>query len=96
MRMGYFWVQNGPFIPNKKFLGRIININFIYLLTPFIVANFKKFLQWMRMHHFSTQNGPICPNEIFFKKSVNKLCSYYLCLSTSEKSKSNINLLMKY
>ena len=43
MRMGHFWVQNGPFAPNKHFLGKIIKIIFIYLLTNFTVPNFNFF-----------------------------------------------------
>ena len=34
-----FWVQNGPFAQNKKFLEKKFNILFIYLLAPFIVQN---------------------------------------------------------
>ena len=38
--------------------------------------------------------------EFFFfpppRKSVNTHCSFHLCLSTCQKSKSDINLLMKY
>ena len=48
---------------------------------------------YIRMCHFRTQNGP---NEIFSRKPVNKPCFYHSCLSTFQKSKSNINLLMKY
>ena len=40
MRIDHVWVQNGPFAPNKHFLGKIIDIIFIYLLTNFIVPNF--------------------------------------------------------
>ena len=36
------WPQDGPFSPNKNFLGKIINIVFIYLLAPFTVQNLKK------------------------------------------------------
>ena len=39
MNLRHFWIQNGPFAPNKTFFGKIIN--FIYLLSPFIVENFK-------------------------------------------------------
>ena len=40
---------------------------------------------------------PIYPNENFFRKSVNKpCCSFHSCLSTCQKSKSDINLIMKY
>ena len=42
MRMHHFWVQNGPFVLNKGFLAQAIVIIFIYLLTLFIVQNFKK------------------------------------------------------
>ena len=66
MRMRNFWVQNGPFAPNKHFLGKIINIIFIYLLNNFIVPNFKIFYNTprvMRMCHFWTQNEPICSNQ---------------------------------
>ena len=51
----------------------------------------------MRMHHFWVQNGPFAQMRIFFKKTpVNKPCSFHSCLSTYQKSKSDINLLMKY
>ena len=39
MRMQHFWVQNGPFAPNK-FFSKIINIILIYLVAPFIVQKF--------------------------------------------------------
>ena len=46
MRMCHFWAQNGPFALNNFFLVQIIIIiTFIYLLTHFIVQNFKKILK---------------------------------------------------
>ena len=39
---------------------------------------------------------PICPNKNFFRKPVNKPCSFHSCLSTFQKSNSDINLLMKH
>ena len=39
---------------------------------------------------------PICPNENFFRKPVNEPCSFHSCLSTCQKSKWDINLLVKY
>ena len=39
---------------------------------------------------------PICPNENFFRKPVNEPCSFHSCLSTWQKSKWDINLLVKY
>ena len=66
----------------------------------------------MRMRHFGAQNSPFAPNKTlfwkiisfsftywpfsFFSKSVNKYCSFYSCLSTCQKSKSNTNLLRKH
>ena len=37
-----------------------------------------------------------CPNENFFRKPVNKPCFFHSCLSRCKKSKSDLNLLMKY
>ena len=45
IRMGHFWVQNGRFALNKHFLGKIINIILIFLLTHFTVPILKKNLQ---------------------------------------------------
>ena len=39
---------------------------------------------------------PIFPNENFFRKPVNEPCFFHSCLSTCQKSKSDINLLVKY
>ena len=64
---------------------------------------FQKFLQWIQTYEdvpFLGLKWPICWNEIFFffffKKPVNKSCSFHSCLSTCQKSKSDINLFMKY
>ena len=46
MTMGHFCVQNGWFDAKEGFFsGKTINIIFIYLLTHFIVPNFKNVLQ---------------------------------------------------
>ena len=50
----------------------------------------------MRMRNFWAQNGPFPQMRIFFKKPVNEPCFFHSCLSTCQKSKSNINLLVKY
>ena len=84
MKMSHFWAQNSPFAPNNNFLGKIFIIIFIYLLAPFIVQNFKKFLQWIQSYEdvpFFSSKWPICPNENFFRKPVNKPCSFHSCLS---------------
>ena len=39
---------------------------------------------------------PISSNKNFFKKPVNEPCFFHSCLFTCEKSRSEINLLVKY
>ena len=99
MRMCHFRAQNGPFVMNKIFLVQTIIITFIYLLALFIVQNFKKFLQQIQSYEdaqFLGPKWPISPNENFFRKPVHEPCFFYSCLSTCQKSKSDINLIMKY
>ena len=48
------------------------------------------------MRNFWTQNGPFPQMRIFFRKPVNEICFFHSCLSTCQKSKSDINLLVKY
>ena len=43
--MCHFWVQNAPFVLNKKSSVKIVSITSIYILTPFSVQIFKKFLR---------------------------------------------------
>ena len=50
----------------------------------------------MTMHHFWAQSGPFTSNNFFFRKPVNEPCFFYSCLSTCQKSKSDINLSVKY
>ena len=45
-----FGGQDDPFAANKKFLVKIIIIIFIYLLTTFIVQNFKKFFKHVQSY----------------------------------------------
>ena len=72
--------------PIQMFLKKIININFFYLLAPFV----------MRMNLLWTQNSPFAQMRIFLKKPVNKLCFFYSSLSTCQKSKLDIHILMIY
>ena len=85
-------------LPPKIFL-KIITIILIYLLAPFIVQNFKKILPadpelWgcaifgPKMAHF--------PKWELFQKTCSRALFLYSCLSTCQKSKSDINLLVKY
>ena len=96
MRMHHFWTQNGPFAPNKKFfLKKIINIIFIYLLAPFIVQNLKKSLTADPELWGCISFGPKIahlPKWDFFQKT----CSFHSSLSTCQRPKSEIHLLMKY
>ena len=82
----------------KTFSEKIINIIFIYLLVLFIVQNLKKNSysqsRVMRMHYLKLFK--FAQTRIFFRKPVNKSCSFHSCLSIWQKSKSDINLLMKY
>ena len=93
-----FLAQNDPFAQNNFFL-KIINIILIYLLPTFIGQNFKKILPAdpvMRMCNFWAQNSPFPIWIFFFRKPVNEPRFFHSCLSTCQKSKSDINLLVKY
>ena len=81
------------------FLVQAIIITFIYVLAIFTVQNLKKFLQRIQSYEdvqFLGPKWPISPNENFFRKPVNKPCFFHSYLSTCRKSKSDINLLVKY
>ena len=59
----------------------------------------KRFLQRIQSYEDAPFLGPKWPirsNESFFRKTVNKNCSFHSCLSACQKSKSDINLLVKY
>ena len=92
MRMHCSWVQNGPFAPNKSFFE-----NYLYHSH---VQNLKKIFQQIQSYKDVQLLGPkwlISSNENFFlRKPVNKPCFFHSCLSTCQKSKSDINLLVKY
>ena len=72
--------------PIQMFLKKIININFFYLLAPFV----------MRMNLLWAQNSPFAQMRIFLKNPVNKLCFFSSSLSTCQKSKLDIHILMIY
>ena len=86
-------------LPQTIFFWKIINIILIYLLAHFIVQNFKKNSSNRSSYEvaqFLDPKQPISPNENFFRKPVNEPCFFHSCLSTCQKSKSDINLLVKY
>ena len=87
------------------FFWKIISIIFIYILAPFIGQNFSKIFPtdpelWgctifgPKMAHFP--KWYIYIYFFFFRKLVNEPCFFHSCLSTCQKSKSDINLLVKY
>ena len=97
--MCHFRAQNGPFVLNKTFWVQTIIVTLIYLLALFIAQNFKKFFQQIQSYEdvqFLGPKWPISPNENFFRKPVNELCFFHSCLSTCQKWKSDIDLLLKY
>ena len=88
-------------LPPENFFWKIVYIILIYLLAPFNVQNLKKILPadpelWRfaifgpKMAHFPKWDF------FFFRKPVNELCFFHSCLSTCQKSQSDINLLVKY
>ena len=86
-------------LPQTIFFLKIITIIPIYLLASFIVQNLKQLLPADPELWGCAILDPkwhISPNENFFKKPVYEPCFLYLCLSTCQKSKSDINLLVKY
>ena len=97
--VSHFWDQNSSFVLNKIFL----HINHCYyfhlLMALFILQNLKEILQWiqiMTLYRFWAQSGPFTPNKKFFRKPVNEPCFFYSWAYTCQKSKSDINLLVKY
>ena len=99
MTMHHFWTQNGPFAPNNFFLE-----NYYYHshlpISSFHCAKFKKNSssgsRVTRMRNFWAQNSPFPKWKFFFRKPVNEHCFFHSWLSTCKKSKSDINLLVKY
>ena len=97
-----FLVPKWSICHKQKFWGKIINIILIYLLAPFILHSFckilKNFFQRIQSYEdaqFLGPKWPISPKENFFRKPVEP-CFFHSCLSTCQKSKSNIDLLVKY
>ena len=68
-------------------------------ISPFHCAKLKKnssSRSVMRICNLWVQNGPFPQIRMFFRKPVNQPCLFYSCLSTCQKSNSEINLLVKY
>ena len=85
-------------LPQAIFFWKTIIILLICLLATFIVQNLKWILPVDPELNvqFLGPKWPISPNENFFRKPVHESCFFYSCLSICQKSKSDINLLVKY
>ena len=98
LKMYDIWTPNNPFSPNN-FFGQLL-ILFACTYQPLSLCKIlKKFFQWIQSYEdaqFLGPKWPISPNENFFRKPVNKPCFFHSCLSTCQKSKSGISLLVKY
>ena len=68
--------------------------------APFIGQNLKKILpadpELQGCAIFGPKLAHFLKWELFFRKPVNEPCFFHWCLSTCQKSKSDINLLVKY
>ena len=99
MRMTPFLEPKWSICPKQFFLGK----NYYYLfhlpISSFHSAKFKKNSssrsRVKRMRNFGAKNGPFSRMRMFFRKAVNEPCFCHSCLSTCQKSKSDINLLVK-
>ena len=98
--------EDAPFLgpkwsicPKQFFFGKLLkSFSSTYQHFP-LCKILKKFFQRIQSYEdaqFLGPKWPISPNENFFRKPVNKPCFFHSCLSTSQKSKSDINLLVKY
>ena len=88
--------EDAPFLgpkwsicPKQNFFCKIINHSHLPI---------NPLSRVMRMHNFWTKNGlfGLFQMRIFFRKRVYEPCFFHSCLSISQKSKSDINLLVKY
>ena len=98
--MRHFWAQNGSFAPKKTLLEKInyISHSSIYwtLLSSKILKKFFQRIQTYVDKQFWGPNGPFAQMRISFRRPIDRPCSFPSCLYTCQKSKSDINLLMKY
>ena len=85
--------------PKQIFFGKLL-ISFSSTYQPLSLCKIlKKFFQRIQSYEdaqFLGPKWPISPNENFFRKPVNEPCFFHSCLSACQKSKSDINLLVKY
>ena len=59
LRMHHFWIQNGPFAPNKFFFLKKSLISFLYAYWPPLLCKIlKKFLQRFQSYEDASVLGP--------------------------------------
>ena len=95
----HFWTQYGSFAPNNFFFLEIYYHSHLPISSFHCVKSKKTSSigsRVMRMWNFGAQNDPFPQMIIFFRKPVNEPCFFHSYLSTSQKLKSDINLLVKY
>ena len=86
---------------DRNFFGKTVIIIFICLLVPFIDQKLKKIHsadpELWGWSIFGPEMIQLTP-KIFFSENplINKPCSFHSCLSTFQKSKSDVNPLMRY
>ena len=88
MRMGRFWVQNGPFAPNNNFFVKSL-ILFSSTYWPLSLCKILKNSyngSRVKMCHFWNQHEPICPNDFFFSENllINLVLIIYLPRETTK------------
>ena len=93
--MCHFWVKNAPFALNKKSLVEIISITSIWILAPFSMQNFKKFLEGIKSYEDGPFLGPnwfIYPKqETFWEKLLILFSPTYRPLSLCKVLKDSYN-----
>ena len=85
--------------PKQIFFGKLLISQSSTYQPLFLCKILKKFFQRIQSYkdvQFLGPKWPISPNENFFRKPVNEPCFFHSCLSTCQKSKSGIDLLLKY
>ena len=85
--------------PKKILIGKLLKSFSSTYYSLSLCKIFKKFFHRIQSYEdvqFLGPKWPISPNENFFRKPVNEPCFFHSCLSTCQKSKSDINLLVKY
>ena len=88
-----------PICPEQFFFGTNHYYCFHLPISPFHCAKLKKIYPADPKLWGCSIFGPKMthlPKWVFFRKSVNEPCFFHSCLSTCQKSKSDINLLVKY